>query len=389
MVYWALSPADYAEYFHKTMQYLRTPICIDFSREYHKFLFNWEELGGKIVDYTEDGISKPGSQYNNYAFKFSVDAGETKYLRIPITRGNQCEVCLLRLYLTGDVKATLIGGWMYTNPVCNIRNTWTTLVGRSSAEGVFIKFEATSGGNVYINNISLYSLTRFLSEITEYASTPDQSLDGSTTHTYYISFMTRDIGYRVLSLGIAGDGTNTCDVEIYLKTKLGEKKIGDASRSSSSIGWYFFAVPCYLLNYSYILFSYVKLVVSGYGTFYRYTFTNYNLDRIYPRYVGAYSETKFETSSTAVTHTLFEDSGMASYFKDLTADITIASGGGSVVLKINGQTVGTYTSSTTVDLSWFTEPIYQITADITGDGTNASSVTISGQRFEYAYVLSR
>ncbi len=78
---------------------------------------------------------------------------------------------------------------------------------------------------------------------------------------------------------------------------------------------------------------------------------------------------------------------MASYFKNLSADVTIASGGGSVVLKINGQTVGTYTSSTTVDLSWFTEPIYQITADITGDGTNASSVTISGQRFEYAYAL--
>ena len=94
-------------------------------------------------------------------------------------------------------------------------------------------------------------------------------------------------------------------------------------------------------------------------------------------YKNPYLETfnQSETSTTPVSYTV------ASYnrlmrLRDFKANVTIASGGGSVVIKINGNTVINASESGTYTLPDI-DNVQKVEVDIAGDGTNASSVDIS------------
>lgn len=370
--------------------YLKTPICIDFSRDFHKNLFNWEELGGTIVDYTQEGIPLVASWDNGKAFKFEVKAGETKWLRIPTTAGNHGVAISLEMYMTGDVQATAYGAWMGTSPVCNVNDSWAYLAWRSDFRGSWVKFTATNGGTVYISTMSIYSLNLENSEVYEEWSYPNQTLDGITTYTYVVAFIATRPTLAQLLLNVAGDGTNPINISVKLNTLDGVKEIATISTTSATLTNYAVYIPLVVGNYANISFGCVTIEVRGNGTFKYYRGARFNMKEFVKRYNGYVEVSASNTSTTVTTYTLIDNNGKGNFYKDFVADITIASGGGSVELLINGKSVGTYTTSQTVDLYFFeNEPIWKVEAKIAGDGTNPSSVKIYGHEFEGWYIVSR
>lgn len=370
--------------------YLKAPICIDFSRDFHKNLFNWEELGGTIVDYTQEGIPLASCWDNGKAFKFEVKAGETKWLRIPTTAGNHGVAISLEMYMTGDVQATAYGAWMGTFPCCNVNDSWAYLTWRSDFRGSWVEFTATNGGTVYISTMSIYSLSLENSEVYEVRSHPNQTLDGTTTYTTYVSCIaTRPVLVRLL-FRVAGEGTNPINISVKLKTLDGVKEIATISTTLPRLRHYEVYIPFVVGDYANIPFGFAIIEVSGNGTFKYYAVTRYNMEEFVKRYNGYVEVSASNTSTTVTTYTLIDNNGKGNFYKDFAADITIASGGGSVELLINGKSVGTYTTSQTVDLYFFeNEPIWKVEAKIAGDGTNPSSVKIYGHEFEGWYIVSR
>jgi len=163
---------------------LKYSMVIDFSREWHKYLFNWEEVGGELVDYTEDGISPPSEYYHTTAMKITLDSNQTKYLHLPSIGGANSHVVAPLLYLTGDVKATLMHGHG-TDSVLNVQDKWANIIGTCAiSRPIRLKLTAgSSGGNCYLGAVWWGKIEENLFNITSY---PNQSLDGSTTYYYVI-----------------------------------------------------------------------------------------------------------------------------------------------------------------------------------------------------------
>lgn len=367
--------------------YLKAPIFIDFSRDFHKNLFNWEELGGTIVDYTQEGIPLVESWDNGKAFKFEVKAGETKWLRIPTTERNPGVVILLEMYMTGDVQATAYGTWMGT-PVCNVNDSWAYLAWRSGFGGSWVEFTATNGGTVYISTVSIYPLSLENSEVFEWWSYPNETLDGTATYFYVVDFIATRPTIVRLVLNAAGDGTNPINISVKLKTLDGVKEIATISTTLPRLRHYEVYIPFVVGDYAKIPVGHVIIEVSGNGTFMYYVASRFSMEEFVKRYNGYVEVSASNTSTTVTTYTLIDNNGKGNFYKDFAADITIARGG-SVELLINGKSVGTYTTSQTVDLYFFeNEPIWKVEAKIAGDGTNPSSVKIYGHEFEGWYIAS-
>ena len=85
--------------------------------------------------------------------------------------------------------------------------------------------------------------------------------------------------------------------------------------------------------------------------------------------------TASETSTTASTTTAMSDV-KPHRFRNISVQVSIASGGGSVKVLMNGNVVAEYTSSGTYTLPDF-ENITKLAFEVAGDGTNASSVTFN------------
>ena len=85
--------------------------------------------------------------------------------------------------------------------------------------------------------------------------------------------------------------------------------------------------------------------------------------------------TASETSTTASTTTAMSDV-KPHRFRNISVKVSIASGGGSVKVLMNGNVVAEYDSSGTYTLPDF-ENITKLAFEVAGDGTNASSVTFT------------
>ena len=381
---------DWAKSVKEEMTLIRPPVSINFDYDFHKFLVNYEELGAEIVDYTKENIPKWNAiKDNGRGLKFEVKAGEKKYVRIPVTYGNNSVCVQFILYVKGTAKLRLYGGWMGQDPIKEVTDGWTQIIGRTDVNGIVLEVSSDQGATVYISNIAIYSTFQLNAEILEINSYIGQNIESGKTYNYYIAFPVGSKSVMQLVFSCAGDGVNPINVDVILGTVDGYRVISTVSRTASSFHAYSVIVPVQLGNYAKIAFTQFWLRVTGSGKFGGYILKRYNVTEFIKRYNGLRTASASETSTTPVLYTLIDNYGRGNYYKQLKADITVPTTGGSVELIINGKTVGTYTSSTTVDLSWFDEPIWKIQAKIAGDGTNPSSVTVSGHEFLGPYLVSR
>ena len=91
-----------------------------------------------------------------------------------------------------------------------------------------------------------------------------------------------------------------------------------------------------------------------------------------------------EVSTTLSSHTLV-DYVRSMRLTDVKVDVSIASGGGQVIIKYNDNEVLNVTASGSYSIPEF-EGVDIVTAEIKGDGTNASSVTFTCYEEDGAYI---
>ena len=371
------------------------PLLIDFSKDWHKELVNADEIGAEIVDLTKEGIPLPYNGHSGKALKITLGANETKYLTLKFLGENEgYNSIMVGLYVTGDVKISSLGVFQI-NPngvEFNLQNEWRFIWLRLTQWPNILKLSATNGGSVYIGEIRV----GIKSDVVIVSSIPNITLDGTTTYTYYIylpSYGNDQEGIARIHFIYAGDGTNAINVDIYVLSATDNtyKLLASYSRVSSTLGNIFFWFP--IRNYQTptndIYFTNIKLVVSGYGTF--WGFSGMLVKAKYHRELnGKVTASASEISTTPVTYVLIDNNGRGNRYKQLKANITIATGGGSVEILVNGKSIGTLTASGTVDLSFLEDvDIWKIEAKIAGDGTNASSIDIEGIELLGPYIVRR
>jgi len=371
----------------------RIPISLDFTRDWHKYMLNWEELGAQIVNLSDEGISPPWDWGEDKALKISVGANEVKYLRIPLTVGHQGITYAMWTYLTGTVTLEHQGTWVGTNPVVNVQDEWVVIFARAHSEGIAVKIDGgASGGNVYVYLIDLYRV----SEDNEFPQgvdgAPNQALDGSTTYEYLVSFIiSKDaIDYQLrTTVYIAGDGTNSCDVDIYLQTIDGLKLVASISRTADTFAWInkYFPVRANTQQ-SNIPFIYMKYVVSGYGTFKKYgTRLKPFKEHIY-LLNGKKTASASNTSTTVTKYTLVDNDGRANRYKQASVSLD-SPADGTAILYINGKQVADFSGSS----GTFNIPedldVWKIEVDLAGDGTTAATADFEGLELLGPYIMQR
>jgi len=365
-------------------------ILIDFSKEWHKYVVNFDELGAEIVDLSSEGIPLPYPGHPGKALKIKVGAGETKYINYPSNTGSlfwsKCDV-----YLTGTVTANMDGTGL--SPVCNLTNSWKTLgsMCRYRGRGVITISGNSSGGYAYITNIMVYDHSEYYTA-KYYSSCPNQQLDGSTTYTYIIlPEILNNKGQVWLYCRIAGDGTNPCNVNVYINTPDGYKLIASVSNTNSTVSNYF--IGCFPIKIGGHDLSYyvIKYEVSGYGTFESFVVITQPLRHpdFYSTYLsGLKTSSASNTSTTVSTYTLIDNNGKGNRYKQASVSLSSPSGG-TAKLYINGQLVADFSGTS----GTFTIPddidIWKITVDLAGDGTTAATADFKGLELLGPYIAGR
>ena len=366
------------------------PLVLDFSKEWHKELINYEELGAEIVDLSAEGITKLWPFQSDKALKFRVNAGETKYLRISVSEGHQSLTYFVLMYLTGTVTASEDATWVGTTPIVNYQNDWAMLSARCWTGGITVKFNGgDSGGTVYIGLISIWHETgEFNQRVDSY---PEQTLDGTTTYTYGVSFLIpneKTSGLLRMACLIEGDGTNAINVNVDVYTPDGWKTVASFSRVSTGLTWYnaYIPVKCYTLQTD-IPFFIARFVVSGYGRIRRYfsIFKQYDVEY----YINGLKTASASNVSTTVTkYTLVDNNGRGNRYKQASVSLSSPSGG-TAKLYINGQLVADYSGSS----GTFNIPddvdIWKIEVDLAGNGTTSATANFNGIELLGPYIVRR
>jgi len=128
----------------------RLPLSIDFSQDWHKYAINLEELEAEIVDLSAEGISLPYTGHNGKALKIPLDAGETKYLRLPIYNGTNI-LFRLMAYAKGTAKIVYREHWGFEVDMLNVTDTWDVELAGWARHKDAIRLEGGSdGGTIYI-----------------------------------------------------------------------------------------------------------------------------------------------------------------------------------------------------------------------------------------------
>ena len=371
----------------------RLPLVIDFRRDWHRFISNWEEVGGKVVDLDDEGIGSPVTGLNK-GLKIDVGAGETKYLVLPFADlAEHYATVSLWAYAKGTVTATLKGGFVgaNSNPVLNVQNEWTLLATRADNRypTVLIIDGGSDGGSIYITGI----VYNYRSGDSYVSSAPNVSLDGVTTYTYEIwlpVYKSKRFRGR-LTFFMAGDGVNACNVDIYVRTNVGNVLVGSVSRISSSIAPVFFQVPPLRLDEHYLgsdpAIS-ILLEVSGYGIFKRYALFTANYEDDFYKLNGRKTASASNVSTTVTRYTLIDNNGRGNRYKQ--ASVSLSSpAGGTAKLYINGVEVADYSGTS----GTFNVPedidIWKIEVDLAGDGVTAAEASFDGIELLGPYIVRR
>ncbi len=369
---------------------VKAPMLLLPNMPWIRTILNLDELEAKIVDLNAEGIPLPTKGMTK-AINISLKAGETKYIRIPIAQGHQGITVRLTVYLTGDVKLELQGAWVGSTPVVNKQNDWVAISGRAdSVKGVTIKATATNGGNVYIASIAIWSVDDTNEHDQQVYSTPDQTLDGTSTYKYYFSHLAPKQGEGLLRIStyISGDGINPINVNIYILTEDGMKQVASYSTTSSTPLWYGVYIPFkFNTQNPSIPFLYGYIEVSGYGKIERYISSIKEL-KVPLLLNGLKTASASNTSTTVTSYTLIDTNGRANRYKQ--ASVSLSSpAGGTAKLYINDQLVADYSGSS----GTFNIPddidIWEITVELAGNGTVSATANFSGLEIKGAYLVRR
>jgi hypothetical protein len=370
------------------LTYLKPPILVDFGRSFHKYITNWEELKAEIVNYVEEGIPLWNSTRDNgYGLKFILNAGETKILRIPIVNVAHSVSVLLVMYQTGDVKSTLQGGNMGSNPVGNVNNEWILLTGRNEQRGIWIEFTSENGGAVYISAISIVDNDVKYGTACEIGSYPAQILDGTTTYTYDLTAYAKGDEIYKFTVYIAGDGTNAINVDVNVYTVDGWKTVATFSQIASTTGVYVVYIPSqFALSWEDTPLVQFQFVVSGYGEFLRYEFEHFKQNEIVFKLNGIVTASASELTTTVTRYTLIDNNGIGNRYDN--GSVSLDGTTGTAILYINGAEVldasGT-TGTFSIPSNWL---VYKIEVDLAGDATTSATASFEGLEWKGKYLLA-
>jgi len=150
---------------------------------------------------------------------------------------------------------------------------------------------------------------------------------------------------HLLKLQFAGDGTNACNVDVQVyHPVLGTVTVKSLSRTDSTLGTYYVAIPCIVDTNvdSETPFVWIRLAVSGYGTFYFYRHTMSPMNELFYRLNGLKTESASNTSTTVTRYTLVDNNGRGNRYKQASVSLSSPSGG-TAKLYINGVEVARMT----------------------------------------------
>ena len=346
---------------------------------------------GEIALASDEGLPDPPLG-NKKVFKVTVGANESKVLIVRVATKVEGSTIQFHGYVTGTASITAINGWTGTQPTLKLPGSWYGLWGRSLGTQIALKIDGgDNGGTAYISHIYITEANNF-----EVYSYPNQTLDGSTTYTYYFALPMYDLMNGTLRVGVymAGDGTNPINADVYLRVWDGSSgskavKIASFSRTSSALGWYNLVIPVrlFLNRTTDIMFVNGSITVSGYGKIERYLAVLYRYGDMDWYFNGLKTASASNSSTTATTYTLIDNQGRANKYKD--AQVVLNGTAGVAKLYVNGllyeDASGTTKTVTLPDDMY----IDDITVELAGDGTNASTAQFRGLELIGPYLVTR
>lgn len=339
----------------------------------------------KIVDlYVEQGVKIYGQRK---AAKITLSPGETIDIPFSAISASQPYSAIFGIYVTGTCEFKLFEMGLAERTATNRTGMLfpTAMIGNFPT--IIRLSGGTDGGAVYFsfvvfedwNDSEIRVADRFY-----YETITNTTLTVNITPAGSFGLCRGEMVFVQMYTEVKTDGNNALTVDFQIHSN--DAWVTVATFSTTVTGWVALQAtfPVKFENSGLYRFVYST---AGTAEVQRQFVKIYYVDR-QEEYKNPHLETfnQTETSTTPVSYTV------ASYdrlmrLRDFKANVTIASGGGSVVIKINGNTVINASKSGTYTLPDI-DNVYKVEVDIAGDGTNASSVDISYLAEEGAFLIN-